>query len=170
MPSFRYRAAAAAGGTRVGEVEASDLDQAIGRVRDLGLTPIRIDSAEARAAAPQVALFRRRVPASELILFTRQLETMLDAGLPLIATLETLESQSGDPALREAVRGVRAAVEQGSTLTEAMRSYPHCFPTLFTNLVHAGEEGGLLPAMLDRLGGVLEHQEETRQRIQSAVF
>jgi type II secretory pathway component PulF len=170
MPSFRYRAAAAAGGTRVGEVEASDLDQAIGRVRDLGLTPIRIDSAEARATAPQVALFRRRVPASELILFTRQLETMLDAGLPLVATLETLESQSGDPALREAVRGVRAAVEQGCTLTEAMRSYPHCFPTLFTNLVHAGEEGGLLPAMLDRLGGVLEHQEETRQRIQSAVF
>ena len=170
MPSFRYRAAAAAGGTRVGEVEAVDLDQAIGRVRDLGLTPIQLDPAGARAAAPRLALPKRRVSASELILFTRQLETMLDAGLPLLAALETLESQAGDAALRDAVRGVRAAVERGSTLTEAMRSYPHCFPTLYTNLVHAGEEGGLLPAMLDRLGGVLEHQEETRQRIASAVF
>lgn len=170
MPSFRYRAAAAAGGTRVGEVEALDLDQAIGRVRDLGLTPIQLDPAGARAAAPRFSLPKRRVSASELILFTRQLETMVDAGLPLLSALETLESQSGDASLRDAVRGVRAAVERGSTLTEAMRAYPHCFPTLYTNLVHAGEEGGLLPAMLDRLGGVLEHQEETRQRIQSAVF
>src|SRR6185436_2532933 len=156
MPSFRYRAAAAAGGTRVGEVEATDLDQAIGRVRDLGLVPIQLDPAGARAQAPRFSLPKRRVSATELILFTRP--------------LETLESQAGDASLREAVRGVRAAVERGSTLTEAMRAYPHCFPTLYTNLVHAGEEGGLLPAMLDRLGGVLEHQEETRQRIQSAVF
>jgi len=170
MPSFRYRAAAAAGGTRVGEVEATDLDQAIGRVRDLGLVPIQLDPAGARAQAPRFSLPKRRVSATELILFTRQLETMIDAGLPLLAALETLESQASDASLRDAVRGVRAAVERGSTLTEAMRAYPHCFPTLYTNLVHAGEEGGLLPAMLDRLGGVLEHQEETRQRIQSAVF
>jgi type II secretory pathway component PulF len=171
MPSYRYRAAAAAGGTRTGEVEAADLDQAIGRVRELGLVPIRLDPAvQAASSRSSWELPRRRVRTSELILFTRQLETMLDAGLPLLATLETLEPQAGDPALRDAVRGVRGAVEQGSTLTEAMRAYPHCFPTLYVNLVHAGEEGGLLPAMLDRLGGVLEHQEETRQRIQSAVF
>ena len=170
MPSYRYRAAAAAGGTRTGEVEAADLDQAIGRVRELGLTPIRLESAHARAERPRFTLPRRRVRTSELILFTRQLETMLDAGLPLLATLEALEPHAGDPALREAIRGVSAQVERGSTLTEAMRAYPHCFPTLYTNLVHAGEEGGLLPAMLDRLGGVLEHQEETRQRIRSAVF
>src|SRR5689334_13876045 len=108
MASFRYRAAAAAGGTRVGEVEAADLDQAIGRVRDLGLTPIQLDPAGARAQTPRFALPKRRASASEQILFTRQLETMIDAGLPLIAALETLESQAGDPALREAVRGVRA--------------------------------------------------------------
>src|SRR5215468_10017865 len=115
MPSFRYRAAAAAGGTQVGEVEAADLDQAIGRVRDLGLVPIQLDRAGARVQAAPFALPRRRVSASELILYTRQLETMLDAGLPLLAALETLESQAGDAALREAVRGVRAAVERGST-------------------------------------------------------
>lgn len=173
MPRFAYRAVGLGGAARSGTLEAQDLDRAIDQVRGMGLTPVRIVPGEERGAAPggtRFALPRRRATPSELILFTRQLETMLDAGLPLLSTLETLHDQATDPSLREAVDGVRADIEQGSTLTEAMARRPHCFPPIYVGLIRAGEEGGLLTPMLDRVGTILEYQEETRQRIRSATF
>lgn len=173
MALFEYRAVGAAGAAREGTLEAPDLDRAIDQVRGMGLTPVRIDARGADGAPrgwARLSLPPRRARPSELILFTRQLETMLEAGLPLLSTLETLHEQATDPALREAVDGVRSDVEQGSTLTEAMARRPHCFPPLYAGLIRAGEEGGLLTPMLDRVGTILEYQEETRQRIRSATF
>ena len=173
MPRFAYRAVGVGGAARSGTLEAQDLDRAIDQVRGMGLTPVRIVPGHGDGAAPgrtRFALPWRRAKPSELILFTRQLETMLEAGLPLLSTLETLHDQATDPALKEAVDGVRADIEQGSTLTEAMSRRPHCFPPLYVGLIRAGEEGGLLTPMLDRVGTILEYQEETRQRIRSATF
>src|SRR6185503_479177 len=112
----------------------------------------------------------KRVTTRDLILFTRQLETMLESGLPILSALEILHQQTVHPVLKEAIDRVRADVEQGSTLTEAMRRQPRSFPAIFVNLVHAGEESGLLTQMLDRVGGLLEYEEETEQRIRSATF
>lgn len=172
MPVFRYRAMSAAGAAQTGVVEATDLDQAIDVVHRMGLTPIRLEgqAREASALGPGIALFQKRVTTRDLILFTRQLETMLEAGLPILASLEILHQQTAHPVLRHAIDRVRADVEQGSTLTEALRRHPRCFPTVFVNLVHAGEEGGLLASMLDRVGTLLEYEEETEQRIKSATF
>jgi type II secretory pathway component PulF len=168
VASFHYRAAGAAGLSRTGFLEASDLDDAAQRVRDMGLTPIRL---EQRAVDRGIFRFhRKRAQASEVILFTRQLETMLDAGLPLLSALETLHEQTTDRHLKEAVNEVRARVERGSTLTEAMSGHPGCFSDLYLSLIHAGEEGGILTAMLDRIGELLEYQEETGQRIRAATF
>jgi type II secretory pathway component PulF len=172
MALFEYRAVEAAGAARTGHLEAPDLDRAIDQVRSMGLTPVRIEprSGEGVGRRFLFSLPQRRASPSELILFTRQLETMLEAGLPLLSSLETLHEQATDPTLREAIDGVRSDVAQGSTLTEAMARRPHCFPSLYAGLIRAGEEGGLLTPMLDRVGTILEYQEETRQRIRSATF
>jgi len=169
LAPYRYHARSAAGAARSGTVEASDLDQAIDRVQALGLVPVRLEPQTAGQPSERVP-FRRGVPARELILFTRQLETMLDSGLPLLSVLETLHEQTTFGALRDGIDRVRADIERGSTLTEALRRQPHCFPPIFASLVHAGEEGGMLVPMLDRIGILLENQEETRQRIRSATF
>jgi type II secretory pathway component PulF len=172
VPVYRYRAMSDAGAAQAGVIEAADLDQAIDVVHRMGLTPIRLEgqTREATAAAPAIAFFQKRVSTRDLILFTRQLETMLEAGLPILASLEILHQQTAHPVLKHAIDRVRSDVEQGSTLTEALRRHPRSFPTVFVNLVHAGEEGGLLSSMLDRVGTLLEYEEETEQRIKSATF
>jgi len=171
MPSFRYRAVSPAGLAQHGLVEAPDLDRAVELVRTMGLTPVRMDSQTGAAAESRgFSLFRKRVATRDLILFTRQLETMLEAGLPLLSALETLHEQTAHPELRLAIDRVRADVEQGGTLTDSMRRHPWCFPNLYANLVHAGEEGGLITSMLDRIASLLEYAEETEQRIRSATF
>jgi type II secretory pathway component PulF len=160
-----------AGLAQHGLVEAPDLDRAVELVRTMGLTPIRMDSQAGGAQESRAfSLFRKRVATRDLILFTRQLETMLEAGLPLLSALETLHEQTAHPELRLAIDRVRADVEQGGTLTEALRRHPWCFPNLYANLVHAGEEGGLITSMLDRIASLLEYAEETEQRIRSATF
>lgn len=171
MPVYRYRAATVAGEAQAGVVDAPDLDGAIEVVHRMGLTPIRLEqSAASRHAAAPASFFQKRVSTRDLILFVRQLETMLEAGLPILSSLEILHQQTAHPTLKAAIDRVRSDVEQGSTLTEALRRHPRVFPAVFTSLIHAGEEGGLLAAMLDRVGGLLEYEEETEQRIRSATF
>ncbi len=172
MAAFRYRARNPAGAPQQGLLEAADLDHAIEQVRRLGLVPVRLETFEPGAPAERFRLlrFEKRVEPRDLILFTRQLETMLDSGLPLLSALTILHQQSTHPRLKAAIDRVRADVEQGSTLTEAMRRHPRVFPALYANLVHAGEEGGLIVPMLDRLATLLESEAETAQRIRSATF
>ncbi|HLQ66207.1 MAG TPA: type II secretion system F family protein [Candidatus Limnocylindrales bacterium] len=171
MPVFQYRATSVGGGPQAGVVEAPDLDQAIDVVHRMGLTPIRLEAqTPTRATTVSKSPFQKRVTTRDLILFTRQLETMLESGLPILSSLDILYQQTAHPVLRVAIDRVRADVEQGSTLTEALRRYPRSFPPIFVNLVHAGEEGGLLGPMLDRIGGLLEYEEETEQRIKAATF
>jgi type II secretory pathway component PulF len=170
MPAFHYRALAAEGGARQGDVEAPDLDAAIAQVHGMGLTPIRLEAKAERASRSRsLPLFGGKVGSRDLILFSRQLETMLDAGLPLVSALTLLRDQSTHPILREAIEAVRSDVSQGSTLTEAFARHPRCFPDLYVSLIHAGEESGLLTGMLDRIASILEYGEETDQRLRSAT-
>lgn len=171
MPSFRYRAVSPAGLAQQGFVDAPDLDRAVDLVRTMGLTPVRMDAQAREAAKPAgIQFLRKRVATRDLILFTRQLEAMLDSGLPILAALETLHQQTSQPELKDSIDRVRSDVEQGGSLTEAVSRHPRCFPALYVNLIHAGEEGGLITAMLDRIGSLLEYSEETEQRIRSATF
>jgi len=176
MATYQYRALAATGGAEQGVLEAPDLDGAIGQIHAMGLTPVRVEAKVAGAASgtgfklPDIKLFQPRVPSRELILFTRQLETMLDAGLPLVQALGMLRTQTVNVPLREAIDQVVSDVSQGSTLTEAMARHRRCFPELYVSLVHAGEESGLMTQMLDRVAVILEYGEETDQRLRSATF
>jgi MSHA biogenesis protein MshG len=176
MATYQYRALAATGRAEQGTLEAADFDGALGQIHAMGLTPIRVEPKVSGGTGtrsfklPEITLFKPRVPSRELILFTRQLETMLDAGLPLVQALGMLRTQTTCLPLREAVDQVVSDVSQGSTLTEAMARHRRCFPELFVSLVNAGEESGLLTQMLDRVATILEYGEETDQRLRSATF
>src|SRR6267378_4758747 len=171
MPAFRYRALSPAGEAQQGLLDAPDLDQAVERLHNMGLVPVRLEPQSAAGQeTKRFSFLEKKVGARDLILFTRQLETMLDSGLPLLSALESLHAQATHPRLKKAIDHVRSDVEQGSTLTEAIRRQPDCFPRLYSNLVYAGEEGGLLAQMLDRVGTLLEYEAETEQRIRSATF
>lgn len=171
MPAFRYRALSPAGEARQGLLDATDLDQAVDRLHNMGLVPVRLEpQGAARLATDRLPFLQKKVAPRDLILFTRQLETMLDSGLPILSSLESLHAQTTHPRLKPAIDRVRADVEQGSTLTEALRRQPDCFPRIYVNLVYAGEEGGLLAQMLDRVATLLEYEAETEQRIRSATF
>src|SRR3989454_8301792 len=171
MPAFRYRALSAAGEAQQGLLDAPDLDQALDRIHSMGLTPVRLEPrGAARDPVRRIPFLDKKVTPRDLILFTRQLETMMDSGLPILSSLESLHAQATHPRLKPAIDRVRSDVEQGSTLTEALRRQPDCFPRIYVNLVHAGEEGGLLAQMLDRVASLLEYEAETDQRIRSATF
>src|SRR5947199_1527717 len=171
MAAFRYRARSLSGEAQTGLLEAPDLDQAVERIHSMGLVPVRLEAYGApRTRARTLPFLDRKVTPRDLILFTRQLETMLDSGLPILSSLESLHSQTTHPKLKQAIGRVRSDVEQGSTLTEALRRQPECFPRIYVNLVFAGEEGGLLAQMLDRVASLLEYEAETDQRIRSATF
>lgn len=181
MATYHYRALAASGSAEQGDLEAPDLDAAIGQIHARGLTPVRLEAkgaaapgasstATASSRSLTIPFLTPRVSNRDLILFTRQLETMLDAGLPLVAALGMLGAQSTSVPLREAIDQVVSDVSQGSTLTEAMARHDRCFPDLYVSLVHAGEESGLLTQMLDRVAIILEYGEETDQRLRSATF
>lgn len=181
MATYHYRALATSGSVEQGDLEAPDLDAAIGQIHARGLTPVRLEAkgaaapgasstATASSRSLTIPFLTPRVSNRDLILFTRQLETMLDAGLPLVAALGMLGAQSTSVPLREAIDQVVSDVSQGSTLTEAMARHDRCFPDLYVSLVHAGEESGLLTQMLDRVAIILEYGEETDQRLRSATF
>ena len=181
MATYHYRALAASGSAEQGVLDAPDLDSAIGQIHARGLTPIRLEAnpggarapsepGKAKAASLSLPFLKPRVSSRDLILFTRQLETMLEAGLPLVSALTLLGAQSTSIPLREAIDQVVSDVSQGSTLTEAMAKHSRCFPELYVSLVHAGEESGLLTQMLDRVAIILEYGEETDQRLRSATF
>src|SRR6267378_3547911 len=171
MAAFRYRARSLSGESQTGLLEAPDLDQAVERIHSMGLVPVRLEAYGApRTRVRSIPFLDKKVSPRDLILFTRQLETMLDSGLPILSALEILHTQTTQPKLKQAIDRVRSDVEQGSTLTEAMRRHPDCFPRIYVNLVFAGEEGGLLAQMLDRVATLLEYEAETDQRIRSATF
>src|SRR5262245_27305849 len=107
----------------------------------MGLVPVRLEpQGETRRRPDRLHFVQKKVAPRDLILFTRQLETMLDSGLPILSSLESLHAQATHPRLKPAIDKVRSDVEQGSTLTEALRRQPDCFPQIYANLVYAGEE------------------------------
>src|SRR3989442_12852584 len=100
MPAFRYRALSATGDAQQGLLDAPDLDSALDRIHGMGLTPVRLESqGQPKIRTERIPFLQKKVTQRDLILFTRQLETMLDSGLPLLSSLEILHSQATDPRL-----------------------------------------------------------------------
>jgi len=122
-----------------------------------------------RAALPKQKV-KGKVTPRELAIFTRQFSVMIDAGLPLVQCLDILAGQQANKAFTEILRGVRKTVEGGATLANALREYPKAFDDLFTNMVEAGEAGGILDGVLQRLSIHIEKAVKLRRAVKSALI
>ncbi len=187
MPKFRYTAMDAKGAEIQGVLEAKNQSQVLTAIRSKGYFPTKVEQADTPAKGTPAAVqaqpnkglnmeirlpefLRGRVKPRILMTFTRQLATLQDAGLPLLRGLRILLKQEKNPGLCEALVGMGESVEGGSTFSEALAQYPRIFDNLFVNMVKAGEAGGVMEVVLNRLAEFMEKAERIRNKIKSAMI
>ena len=168
MFTFAYQARDSAGKISSGVQEGLNEENAVGALMARGLLVLSIQ----QKAASKMARGKPRVPEADLVMFTRMLATMVDAGLPLVGALTALFEQS-DPkkqaGLRRVIGEVTALVQDGSTFQDAISKHPKVFSRLYTSMVKAGESGGMLAEVLDRLAGFLEASSRLVKKVKSAM-
>src|SRR5215475_8748282 len=153
MPVYTYKGTNRAGASVSGEMTAAskaDLQNILKRQQ------ITASKMSEKGREFNVPTFGGGIEAKELAIFTRQFSVMIDAGLPLVQCLEILAGQQENKIFQKVLTGTRAAVEGGSTLSASMRQYPKAFDPLYTNMVEAGETGGILDTILQRLSTYIE--------------
>lgn len=169
MPQFEFRGTARTGQQVTGVRVAPSRDALDAMLRRELITPTRIVEKGREIAIPKPKV-GGRVKSKELAVFTRQFSVMIDAGLPLVQCLEILASQQENQAFARVLTGVRSSVESGSTLAAALQQYPKVFDALYTNMVAAGETGGILDTILQRLSSYIEKAVKLKRAVQSAMI
>jgi type IV pilus assembly protein PilC len=164
---WRWEAKTRQGEARAGEMEASDDAAVRARLSQMGLDPTRVrkKAREFHLAIPGIG----GVTTKDLLVFTRQFSVMIDAGLPLVQGLDIISTQADNPAFRTILQAVKSRVEAGSTFADALAEHPKVFDELFVQLVRAGEIGGILDTILQRLGAYLEKNEKLKRRVRGAM-
>lgn len=168
MPKFVYTATVPGGGEKKGEIEAPNLAQASAALKRQGMIPSSV-SEKKGGALSFLAVFAPGVTTKEIVIFSRQFATMIDAGLPLVQCLDILGSQQDNAAFKKTLLEVKGAVEGGSTFADALRKHPKVFDDLYVNLIAAGEVGGILDTILNRLSGFMEKSEKLKGKIKAAM-
>jgi type IV pilus assembly protein PilC len=169
MPTFAYAGRTRAGQTVSGERSADTMDAAVAALRREQIQVTRITPA-AKAAAKAAGRAGRSVAAKNLAVFTRQFSVMIDAGLPLVQCLDILGSQEEDKNFASTILQTRTDVEGGASLADAMRKHPKTFDPLFTNMIAAGEAGGILDTILKRLATYIEKAVKLKGQVKSAMI
>ena len=166
MPTFTYKARVR-GKIKSGEIDAEDEKSAVSKLR---LQKIRINSIKKKGGS--IDFFgpaKQKITGRDIVVFTRQFSTMVDAGLPLVQCLDILGKQSENKTLGGIILEVKANIEKGSDLSDSMRKHPKAFDSLFCNLVEAGEVGGILDVILKRLADYIEKAESLKAKVKSAM-
>jgi len=169
MPTYRYSAMDAAGRTVNGTLEADNLELVRTKLADLSYHILGIREARARAGFGEWFAGLQRVKLRDLVVFSRQFATMVDAGLSVVKCLDILQKQSRNVRLKEVIGQVKHDVAGGMSLTEALHKHPRIFSALYVNMIRSAEAGGILDTVLDRLATFLEKEQETRNKIKSAM-
>jgi len=189
MPRYTYVALDSRGQESTGLVDASSTNEAIGQLRQAGYFPTNIseegkgggDGKVGRRAArtprtkqaprnKNIVLFQRRsIKPKTLMIFTRQLATLIDAGLPLLRSLNVLSKQERDSVLKSAINKVADSVQSGSTFSEGLAQHPRLFNDLYVNMVRAGEVGGVLEVVLTRLAEFQEKAQKVKNKVVAAM-
>src|SRR5271157_3120283 len=167
MPVFTYRGTNRSGGSVAGEMTATSKTELQTLLRRQQITPTKMSEKGKEFNLPT---FGGGVTAKELAVFTRQFSVMIDAGLPLVQCLEILGSQQENKTFQKVLLGTRAAVEGGSNLSTAMKQYPKVFDPLYSNMVEAGETGGILDTILQRLSTYIEKNVKLKAAVKSALI
>lgn len=197
MPKFNYVALDARGNETKGSIDVGSQNEAIGRVKEMGLFPTKISEAEKEKSADKskakgkpaakpgakgkskggamninikIPGLGGKVKPKVLTTFTRQLATLVDAGLPLLRGLRVLEKQERNAALKKILGDLAQSIEGGSTFSEALAQHPKVFNKLFVNMVKAGELGGVLEVVLKRLAEFSEKAQKIKGKVKAALF
>ncbi|HVH25137.1 MAG TPA: type II secretion system F family protein [Vicinamibacterales bacterium] len=173
MATFAYSGRTRAGETVSGERSADSMDAAVAALRRDQILVTRITPAKAKedsAAKKKAGKTGKKVSAKNLAVFTRQFSVMIDAGLPLVQCLDILGTQEEDKNFSAVILQTRSDVESGASLADAMRKHPKTFDALFTNMVAAGEAGGILDTILKRLATYIEKAVKLQGQVKSAMI
>ena len=197
MATFQYIAKDSAGNEQRGTIEAGDRNSAIAAVRAQGLLPTALGEVKSAAPAAKAApkkgaakapakkgglnkdikinikmpkFLQGRIKTKVLTQFTRQLATLVNAGLPLMRGIEVLKRQMKDPQMLEALNGISENIAAGGTFSESLTAYPKIFDKLYVNMVKAGEAGGVLEVVLGRLAEFAEKSEKIKNKVKGAMI
>ena len=186
MPNFTYVALDARGQQVTGVIEAASQNEAVGALRQAGYFPKSVDveskaskgkvaKASGKSGSPaksgNISLFKKStVKGKTLMIFTRQLATLIDAGLPLLRSLTVLAKQEKDPVLRTTIAQLAESVQSGSTFSDSLSVHPKIFNKLYVNMVKAGELGGVLELVLLRLAEFQEKAQRIKNKVVAAMF
>ncbi len=169
MSRYQYKARDESGKLISGELDSSSREKVLGMLREKGLYTVSIKPVDAGGSAKKIFVFRK-IKAEELIMFTHQLDTLSKAGLPILTTLDILSEQIDNLPFKKVVSRLREDIIAGNSLSQAMSKHPDCFSQVYVNFIYAGEQGGVLEQVLDRLAKLLTHELEDRKAIQSALI
>ena len=168
LPVWTWKGTTRSGEDRAGEMEAGDEQAVRQRLAAMGLevSKVKRKPREINLSIPGLG---GSVETKDILIFTRQFSVMIDAGLPLVQALEIIGTQADNPAFRKVLLAIKAKVEAGSTFADALADHPKVFDELFVQLVRAGEVGGILDTILQRLGAYIEKNEKLKRRVKGAM-
>ncbi|OEH84212.1 hypothetical protein BHU72_12475 [Desulfuribacillus stibiiarsenatis] len=171
--SFRYRARDRSGKVVEGIVEAESSQAVLGQLRAQNLIVTKVESVSSTTTMNLnfnfASLNEKKVKTKDLAIFSRQFATMIDAGVPLLRALNILQVQVENKGLRNALQTIGKDLEKGLTLSEAMGKHPKIFPLMYTNMIEAGEVGGVLEQVLERMANHFEKEDEIKEKVKSAL-
>ena len=173
MSVFEYVALDEKGRQRKGFVDAPGIAAARQKLREENVYPVEINQASDRKEPSLAGVFKmniwERVSANDVAIFTRQLSTLLGAGMPLVPSLSILMKQANNPLLKKSLAQIREQVNEGKSLTESMSGFPKIFPPFYLNMVRAGEASGTINLVLERLADFSENQQALMNKVRSAL-
>ena len=172
MPKFSYQAITETGATTSGEIEAESLESATSILATRGYIPTRVRLEQPALSGLQVPAIRdllSPIKAPDLILFTKQFKTMINAGVAMMSMLEILEEQTENPKLKRILGQMHQDIKEGASLYEAFSKHPKVFSPLYCSMIKAGEASGALPEVLERLIYIIDHEHQVKSDIKSAM-
>ncbi|MBU0943345.1 MAG: type II secretion system F family protein [Proteobacteria bacterium] len=168
MPIYTWKGINSYGDKRKGEVEAPNQAAALGHIKRLRIQNPVIKE-KPKDLLENISFFQPKVTGKDIVIFTRQLSTMIDAGLPLVQSLEILSKQQENSTFKKVLIAIRMDVETGTTFADSMRKHPKVFDNLFSNMIEAGETGGILDTILSRLAVFMEKSMALKKKIKGAM-
>lgn len=168
MPVFEYHAINKSGQTIRGNIESVDRNSAVSALTKQGLKPLSVKTDTGTGKNINIGFLKPKVKSNDIVLFTRQLSTMVSAGVPLLRALNTLSTQSENVAMREVVMSLIKEVQGGSQLADALEKHPKVFSDIYVNMVRAGEAAGIVDDILKRLATQVEKNASMKKKIKSA--
>ncbi len=168
MPVYIWKGKTSTGEKRKGKIELASEEAVRAYLRKIRITPISVKEAP-KDIFEDLPLFQPKVTGRDVVIFTRQLSTMVDAGLPLVQSIDILAEQQENRTFKKVLREIRGDIETGSTLADAMKKHPAIFDNLYCNMIDAGEVGGILDTILARLAVFMEKSMSLKKKIKGAM-